>query len=57
MHICVSFVPELLKYSDLKLRSFAIQLLSHLAYHYPIPRTLELSKLAVRIGFTLLGGK
>jgi len=56
MHICVSFVPELLKYSDLKLRSFAIQLLSHLSYHYPIPRTLELSKLAVRIGFTLLGG-
>ena len=57
MHICVSFVPELLKYTNLELRSFAIQLLSHLVYHYPIPRTFELSKIAIRVAFTLLEGR
>ena len=57
MHICIRFLPELLKLSNLDQRVFGIRLLSHLANQYSIPQTLDLCKLALRIGLTLTQGK
>ena len=57
MHICITFIPELLKLSNMERRVFGIRLLGHLANQYSIPQTLELCKLALRIGLTLTQGK
>ena len=57
MHICIRFLPELLKLANLKQRVFGIRLLAHLANQYSIQGTLDLCKLALRIGSTLTQGE
>ena len=53
MHICLSFIPELLRITNTTSRLFGINLLSHLAKQYSMPKTLDLCRLAIRIGLTL----
>ena len=58
MHICFSFIPELLSITSNERR---INLLVQLARTYSIPKTLDLCRLALRCGLalamTLVGGE
>ena len=53
MHICLSFIPELFRITSTSSRLFGINLVSHLARQYSMPKTLDLCRLALRIGLTL----
>ena len=53
MHICFSFIPELLSITSNERRLFGINLLAHLARTYSIPKTLDLCRLALRCGLAL----
>ena len=53
MHICFSFLPELLSITSNERRLFGINLLAHLARTYSIPKTLDLCRLALRCGMAL----
>lgn len=44
MHICIDFIPELLNQPQVEKQVFAIQLLSHLAIQYPIPKSMSTAK-------------
>ena len=61
MHICFSFIPELLSITSNERRLFGINLSAQLARTYSIPKTLDLCRLALRCGLalamTLVGGE
>lgn len=57
MHICLDFIPELLSQPMLEKQIFAVDLISHLAVQYALPKALSVSRLAVNTLSTLLGGK
>ncbi|XP_012557511.2 integrator complex subunit 2 isoform X1 [Hydra vulgaris] len=44
MHICIEFIPELLNQAHLEKQLFAVQLISYLAIHYPIPKSYSMCK-------------
>jgi len=44
IHICLDFIPELLNQTHLEKQLFAVQLTSHLAVQYPIPKSYSISK-------------
>lgn len=56
MHICLDFIPELLSQPDLQKQLFAVDLVSHLAVQYALPKSLSVARLAVNTLSTLLGG-
>ena len=53
MHICLSFLPELLRITDNSQRIFGLNLLAQLALQYSMPKTLDMCRLALRIGLTM----
>lgn len=56
MHICIDFIPELLNQPHLEKQLFAVQLISHLAVQYPIPKSFSMSKYVLtRINNLLVG--
>ncbi|XP_044738623.1 integrator complex subunit 2 isoform X2 [Chrysoperla carnea] len=55
MHICLDFIPELLSQPSLEKQIFAVDLISHLAVQYALPKALSVSRLAVNTLSTLLG--
>ncbi|XP_026287192.1 integrator complex subunit 2 [Frankliniella occidentalis] len=54
MHICLDFIPELLSQPDLQKQLFAVDLVSHLAVQYALPKSLSVARLAVNTLSTLL---
>lgn len=42
MHICIDFIPELINQPHLQKQLFAVQLISHLAVQYPIPKSYSM---------------
>ncbi|XP_066297734.1 integrator complex subunit 2-like [Branchiostoma lanceolatum] len=54
MHICMDFIPELLSQPQLEKQIFGIQLTSHLAHQFALPRMLSLARLAVNVSSTLM---
>ena len=50
MHICLSFIPEMLRITSNERRLFVINLLAHLAKQYSLPKTLDLCRLTLRCG-------
>ena len=44
MHICIDFIPELLRQPQIEKQVFAIQLVSYLSLQYPLPRTLSVAR-------------
>lgn len=56
MHICLDFIPELLSMPEMEKQIFAIDLASHLALQYSLPRSLSVAKLCLNTLTTLLGG-
>eukprot|EP00058_Branchiostoma_floridae_P020274 XP_002605764.1 hypothetical protein BRAFLDRAFT_114421 [Branchiostoma floridae] len=54
MHICMDFIPELLSQPQLEKQIFGIQLTSHLAHQFALPRMLSLARLAVNVASTLM---
>lgn len=57
MHICLDFIPELLSQPSLEKQVFAMDLVSHLAVQYALPKSLSVARLAINTLSTLLGGK
>lgn len=57
MHICLDFLPELLSMPEMEKQIFAIDLTSHLAMQYSLPKSLSVAKLSINTLTTLLGGK
>jgi len=57
MHICLDFIPELLTQPDLEKQLFAVDLVSHLAIQYALPKSLSVARLAINTLSTLLGGR
>jgi hypothetical protein len=57
MHICLDFIPELLSQPSLEKQIFAMDLVSHLAVQYALPKSLSVARLAINTLSTLLGGK
>lgn len=55
MHICLDFIPELLGMPEMDKQIFAIDLTSHLALQYALPKALSVSKLCLNTLTTLLG--
>ena len=53
MHICLSFLPELLRITDNSQRIFGLNLLAQLSLQYSMPKTLDMCRLALRIGLTM----
>ncbi|KXJ29444.1 Integrator complex subunit 2 [Exaiptasia diaphana] len=44
MHICLAFIPELVNQPHIEKQLFAIQLASHLALKYPLPKAMGVAK-------------
>lgn len=57
MHICLDFIPELLSQPSLEKQIFAMDLVSHLAVQYALPKSLSVARLAINTLSTLLAGK
>jgi integrator complex subunit 2 len=57
MHICLDFIPELLSQPSLEKQVFAVDLVSHLAVQYAMPKSLSVARLAINTLSTLLGGR
>ncbi|XP_071448160.1 integrator complex subunit 2 [Hetaerina americana] len=55
MHICLDFIPELLSLPALEKQVFAVDLVSHLAVQYALPKSLSVARLALNTLSTLLG--
>ncbi|KAJ4443075.1 hypothetical protein ANN_04725 [Periplaneta americana] len=55
MHICLDFIPELLSQPSLEKQVFAMDLVSHLAVQYALPKSLSVARLAINTLSTLLG--
>ncbi|XP_035780824.1 LOW QUALITY PROTEIN: integrator complex subunit 2-like [Anopheles albimanus] len=55
MHICLDFIPELLSMTQMEKQIFAIDLTSHLALQYALPKSLGIAKLCMNVLTTLLG--
>ncbi|XP_046387078.1 integrator complex subunit 2 [Ischnura elegans] len=55
MHICLDFIPELLSQPALEKQVFAVDLVSHLAVQYALPKSLSVARLALNTLSTLLG--
>ncbi|CAH1791964.1 unnamed protein product [Owenia fusiformis] len=55
MHICLDFIPELLSQPHLEKQVFAVVLVSYLSLQYPLPKALDVAKLAVSVLTTQLG--
>lgn len=55
MHICIDFVPELLSMPEMEKQVFAIDLTSHLALQYALPKSISVAKLCLNTLLTLLG--
>ncbi|KAK9504230.1 hypothetical protein O3M35_010608 [Rhynocoris fuscipes] len=53
LHICLDFIPELLSQPVLEKQVFAIDLVSHLALQYSLPKAMSVSRLAVNTLSTL----
>ncbi|KAK6641527.1 hypothetical protein RUM44_013239 [Polyplax serrata] len=54
MHICLDFIPELLRQPSLEKQVFAVDLVSHLSVQYALPKALSVARLAVNTLSTLL---
>lgn len=55
MHICLDWIPELLSQPEPEKQIFAVDLASHLAIQYALPKALSVSRLAINTLITLLG--
>ncbi|XP_078032899.1 integrator complex subunit 2 [Augochlora pura] len=55
MHICLDWIPELLSQPESEKQIFAVDLASHLAIQYALPKALSVSRLAINTMVTLLG--
>ncbi|XP_034948170.1 integrator complex subunit 2 isoform X2 [Chelonus insularis] len=55
MHICLDWIPELLSQAEPEKQIFAVDLASHLAVQYALPKALSVSRLAINTLITLLG--
>ncbi|KAG7188387.1 hypothetical protein KM043_008039 [Ampulex compressa] len=55
MHICLDWIPELLSQPEPERQVFAVDLASHLAIQYALPKALSVSRLAINTLITLLG--
>ncbi|KAK2582438.1 hypothetical protein KPH14_004748 [Odynerus spinipes] len=55
MHICLDWIPELLSQPEPEKQVFAVDLASHLAIQYALPKALSVSRLAINTLITLLG--
>lgn len=55
MHICLDWIPELLSQPEPEKQVFAVDLASHLAVQYALPKALSVSRLAINTLVTLLG--
>ncbi|KAJ8867831.1 hypothetical protein PR048_031636 [Dryococelus australis] len=55
MHICLDFIPELLSQPQVEKQVFAVDLVSHLAVRYIVPKSLCVARLAINTLSTLLG--
>jgi len=55
MHICLDWIPELLSQPESEKQVFAVDLASHLAIQYALPKALSVSRLAINTLITLLG--
>ncbi|XP_043481221.1 integrator complex subunit 2 [Leptopilina heterotoma] len=55
MHICLDWIPELLSQPEPEKQVFAVDLASHLAVQYALPKALSVSRLAINTLITLLG--
>ena len=53
MHICIDFIPELLRQPQIEKQVFAIQLVSYLSLQYPLPRTLSVARFAKEAELTV----
>ena len=56
MHICLDFIPELLRQPSLEKQVFAVDLVSHLSVQYALPKSLSVARLAINTLSTLLSG-
>ncbi|KAL1132582.1 hypothetical protein AAG570_010534 [Ranatra chinensis] len=54
LHICLDNIPELLSQPELEKQVFAIDLVSHLALQYALPKAMSVSRLAINTLSTLL---
>lgn len=57
MHVCLLYIPELLNMPEMEKQIFAIDLASHLAMQYAMPKSYNTAKLCINILTTLLGGE
>lgn len=57
MHVCLLYIPELLNMPEMDKQIFAIDLASHLAMQYAMPKSYNTAKLCINILTTLLGGE
>ncbi|XP_063992438.1 integrator complex subunit 2 isoform X2 [Diachasmimorpha longicaudata] len=55
MHICLDWIPELLSQPEPEKQVFAVDLASHLAVQYALPKALSVARLAINTLITLLG--
>lgn len=55
MHICLDWIPELMAQPELDKQVFAVDLVSHLAVQYALPKALVVCRLAINTLGTLLG--
>lgn len=55
MHICLDWIPELLSQPEHEKQVFAVDLASHLAIQYALPKAFSVSRLAINTLATLLG--
>ncbi|CAK9813155.1 Integrator complex subunit 2 [Anthophora plagiata] len=55
MHICLDWIPELLSQPESEKQIFAVDLASHLAIQYALPKALSVSRLTINTLITLLG--
>ncbi|KAL7289015.1 hypothetical protein TKK_0016972 [Trichogramma kaykai] len=55
MHICLDWIPELMAQPELDKQVFAVDLVSHLAVQYALPKALAVCRLAINTLGTLLG--
>lgn len=55
MHICLDWIPELLSQPEPEKQVFAVDLASHLAIQYALPKALSVCRLAINTLITLLG--
>ena len=55
MHICLDWIPDLLAQPEAEKQVFAVDLASHLAIQYALPKALSVCRLAINTLTTLLG--